>query len=76
MTVRRCADQSDDSTAVRGPIRRQYGGVRANQMMERLPYLAEMGFTALELMPIHEFNELEYYSVNPARPGEFRYNFW
>jgi len=44
-------------------------------MMERLPYLAEMGFTALELMPIHEFNELEYYSLNPAT-GEFRFNFW
>jgi isoamylase len=44
-------------------------------MTERLPYLAAMGFTALELMPVHEFNELEYYSVNPATK-EFRFNFW
>lgn len=31
--------------------------------MERLDYLAGLGVNAIELMPVHEFNELEYYQV-------------
>jgi hypothetical protein len=45
------------------------------QMAERLQHISTMGFTAVELMPIHEFNELEYYSLNPST-GEHRFNFW
>jgi hypothetical protein len=45
------------------------------QMSERLQHIASMGITAVELMPIHEFNELEYYSLNPVT-GEHRFNFW
>ena len=44
-------------------------------VIDKLPYLKRMGFNALELMPIAEFNELEYYSDNPVT-GEKRYNFW
>ena len=35
-------------------------------MAERLDYLQSLGVNALELMPIHEFNELEYYQVRGA----------
>lgn len=33
-------------------------------MTERLDYLTTLGINAIELQPIHEFNELEYYQVN------------
>ena len=42
-------------------------------LIERLDYLQSLGINALELMPIHEFNELEYYQVEAAVT---RYNFW
>lgn len=32
-------------------------------LCERLDYLAALGVNAVELMPVHEFNELEYYKV-------------
>ncbi len=32
-------------------------------MTERLDYLTTLGINAIELQPIHEFNELEYYQV-------------
>lgn len=35
-----------------------YAGVTEN-----LPYLKTLGINAIELLPIHEFNELEYYAV-------------
>ena len=44
-------------------------------MTERLDYLQYMGVTALELLPVFEFNELEYYSQIPGS-NEYRYNFW
>lgn len=44
-------------------------------MSEKLQHIADMGFTAVELMPVQEFNELEYYSPNPVT-GEYRYNYW
>jgi isoamylase len=43
-------------------------------LTEKLDYLADLGVTALELLPVHEFNELEYYSDGPAVPP--RYNYW
>ena len=27
-------------------------------LMEKIPYLKELGITAVELMPVHEFNEM------------------
>jgi pullulanase/glycogen debranching enzyme len=44
-------------------------------MTERLDYLQELGVTAIELLPIFEFNELEYYTPIPGT-NLFRYNFW
>eukprot|EP00963_Diacronema_lutheri_P004093 scaffold310_cov335-Pavlova_lutheri.AAC.78 len=44
-------------------------------LQEKLPFLAQLGINCLELMPVQEFNELEYYGPNPAT-GEARYNFW
>ena len=32
-------------------------------MTEKLDYLSSLGVNAVELQPIHEFNELEYYAV-------------
>lgn len=35
-------------------------------MIEKLDYLQRLGVNAVELMPVHEFNELEYYQVPVA----------
>ena len=43
--------------------------------MERLPYLKDLGITAVELMPIEEFDEFENTNVNP-RTGERMENYW
>jgi isoamylase len=44
-------------------------------MVERLDYLKDLGITAIELLPIFEFNELEYYDPIPGT-DLYRYNFW
>ena len=44
-------------------------------LVEKIPYLVELGVTTVELLPVYEFNELE----NPARDprtGERLHNFW
>lgn len=46
-----------------------YAGVTEN-----LEYLKSLGINAIELLPVHEFNELEYYA--PMADGQYRYNFW
>ena len=38
-------------------------------IIERLDYLQGLGVNAIELMPIHEFNELEYYQVGGGAAG-------
>ncbi|KAH9608201.1 hypothetical protein KSS87_006934 [Heliosperma pusillum] len=42
---------------------------------EKLDHLKELGINCIELMPCHEFNELEYYSYNSAM-GDHKVNFW
>ncbi len=32
-------------------------------IVEKLDYLRRLGVNAIELLPVHEFNELEYYAV-------------
>ncbi|KAG1669600.1 hypothetical protein FOA52_006373 [Chlamydomonas sp. UWO 241] len=44
-------------------------------MVERLDYLQKLGINAVELLPVQEFNELEYYAPIPGS-DEFRFNFW
>lgn len=36
-------------------------------IVEKLGYLKRLGVNAIELLPVHEFNELEYYKVQIAR---------
>ncbi len=42
---------------------------------EKIPYLKELGVNAVELMPIHEFDELENPRFNPLT-GESLVNYW
>jgi isoamylase len=44
-------------------------------VMEKIPYLKDLGVTALELLPVQEFDELENTRVNP-RTGERLQNYW
>src|SRR5262249_33715802 len=44
-------------------------------LTEKIPYLKELGVTAVELLPIHEFNELDCTFRNPDT-GERLRNFW
>jgi hypothetical protein len=37
--------------------------------VEKLPYLQQLGINAIELLPVHEFNELEYHQARPAPAG-------
>ncbi len=42
---------------------------------EKIPYLADLGITAIELLPVQEFDELETTRINP-RTGETLQNYW
>lgn len=44
-------------------------------LIEKIPYIKSLGVTAVELMPVFEFNELENKRVNP-NTGERLKNFW
>ncbi len=44
-------------------------------LTEKIPYLKDLGITAVELMPVQEFNEHELSRVNP-RTGEPLRNYW
>ena len=44
-------------------------------LTEKIPYLKELGVTAVELMPIHEFDEDENVNINPVT-GERLKNYW
>jgi len=44
-------------------------------VIEKIPYLQELGITAVELLPIHEFNETEIDRKNPLTK-ERLYNYW
>ncbi|MDR2659767.1 MAG: glycogen debranching protein GlgX [Spirochaetaceae bacterium] len=44
-------------------------------VVEKIPYLKELGITSLELLPIHEFYENELSAINP-RTGEKLKNYW
>ncbi|GMO27911.1 MAG: glycogen debranching protein GlgX [Termitinemataceae bacterium] len=44
-------------------------------VIEKIPYLKDLGITSLELLPIHEFNENELFRINP-RTGAKLKNYW
>lgn len=44
-------------------------------LTEKIPYLKELGITAVELLPINEFEELDTDRINPIT-GERLLNFW
>ncbi len=44
-------------------------------LTEKIPYLKELGINAVELLPIHEFDEFENINTNPLT-GERLKNFW
>jgi glycogen operon protein len=44
-------------------------------VIEKIPYLKDLGITSLEFLPIQEFNERELFAVNP-RSGETLVNYW
>ncbi len=44
-------------------------------LMEKIAYLKELGVTAVELMPIHEFNECQVPGINPQTGKPLR-NYW
>ena len=44
-------------------------------LTEKIPYLKDLGVTAVELMPVQEFNEHELVRVNP-HTGERLRNYW
>ncbi|MCL1833103.1 MAG: glycogen debranching protein GlgX [Leptospirales bacterium] len=44
-------------------------------LTEKIPYLKKLGVNAVELLPIHEFDEFENTNINPIT-GERLKNFW
>ncbi len=44
-------------------------------LIEKIPYLKQLGVTAVELLPIHEFDECECTFTNPLTHEQLR-NFW
>jgi glycogen operon protein len=44
-------------------------------LIEKIPYLTDLGITAVELMPVQEFNEHELVRANP-HTGERLRNYW
>lgn len=44
-------------------------------VIEKIPHLLDLGVNAIELMPIHEFNEQEFQKINPETK-EHLYNYW
>ncbi|MCL2044407.1 MAG: glycogen debranching protein GlgX [Treponema sp.] len=44
-------------------------------VIEKIPYLKELGVTSLEFLPLQEFNEREYPRINP-NTGKMLTNYW
>lgn len=64
---------------VRGFTRDPSAGVVApgtfRGVIEKIPYLQQLGVTAVELLPVTEFDEADNYRKNPLT-GEKLHNFW
>jgi isoamylase len=44
-------------------------------LIDKIPYFKELGVTAVELMPVHEFNDYELLTINPET-GKHLKNYW
>jgi len=44
-------------------------------VIEKIPFLKDLGITSLEFLPVQEFNENEYLRINPST-GEKLTNYW
>jgi len=66
----------EDLTIYEGHVRGI--GKTYEETIEKIPYLKSIGVNCIELLPIHEFNELEYSDESTRNPqtGELRRNFW
>lgn len=53
----------------------KYKGTFAG-LTEKIPYLKELGITAVELLPINEFEESEYTEFHNPHSGEHLVNYW
>ncbi|MDT8440619.1 MAG: glycogen debranching protein GlgX [Desulfuromonadales bacterium] len=64
---------------LRGFTRHPTAGVAApgtcRALIEKIPYLQQLGVTAVELLPVTAFNEADNYRKNPET-GEALHNFW
>ena len=64
---------------VRGFTRNENSGVSSlgtyDGLIEKIPYLKELGVTAVELLPINEFSETDNDRINPLT-GEPLVNYW
>lgn len=71
------SSSSSSSASASGPLRGTYAA-----LTEKLDYISSLGVNAIELLPVHEFNELEYYAVLPSPDGgggessAIRLNYW
>jgi glycogen operon protein len=76
---RHLADTVIYEVHVRGFTRHASSGVdhpgTYRGLIEKIPHLQELGVTAVELLPVTEFDESDNYRVNPVS-GEPLHNFW
>lgn len=63
-----------DSVIYEAHLRGFTGGGSYLDFIEKIPYLQELGITAVEFLPLFEFNELEYFLRGDARKDLL--NFW
>ncbi len=63
-----------DSIIYEAHLRGFTGGGSYLDFIEKIPYLKELGITAVEFLPLFEFNELEYFLRGDARKNLL--NFW
>lgn len=76
---RHLADSVIYEMHVRGFTRHESAGVAHpgtfSGIIDKIPYLQELGITAVELLPVTEFDEADNYRKNPLT-GEALHNFW
>ena len=64
----------ENSVIYEAHLRGFTGGGSYLDFIEKIPYLQDLGITAVEFLPLFEFNELEYFLLGDARKDLL--NFW